>query len=537
MARTPSLTPAPTAYPLPQIPQLQAFSKGPQQTEAALNLANILAQAYAMSKGRSRRQGKQEALLQAIQASRKPSGWKNPDVNWVPPEGVVDMSVVGPDGQLAPESQRGDPRYRLETDLAGQRGRQEPFTPKNIVPFRPDTAVLEDKTQLRGRDALINSLLNNPDLANLTSDDMTPLLSILLSEAMEKPKPPTRGEVLATVPTTTTVQTGMEGPLADPERAFQPITRERKRTAREQFEADEAAVRKAGLLDESWYNPDLMRELHKGDVAEDRFYRQEKWSNALDHGYQVEVLREGKRIELEVGRIEAERAADLERKLYKWKAEIDTGKGPDIKTAFDLEQKIRKEYTAVAGDYRDRVGAFNLLMSTEDSPAGDIALVTNFMKMLDPGSVVREGEFDKAASAAGASERAVTALRGFVKGDVLGATQRADIRAVGMDIYKSTIEKFAPLEAQFRAIAKHYNLDADRILLNWADEPVTEEQRGKGATVEIGADIKVENLEEGDFYTDQGRLYKKGAPGPWWGVYQGKYYEGGVEVLPPKRNP
>lgn len=536
MARTPSLIPAPAAYPLPQIPQLQAFSKGAQQTEAALNLANVLAQAYAMSKGRSRRQGRQEALLQAIRKSREPSGWKNPDENWVPPKGVVDMSIAGPDGHLVPESQRGDPRYRLGTDLAGQRGRQEPFTPKNIVPFRPDTAVLEDKTQLRGRDALINSLLTDPDLANLTSDDMTPLLSTLMSEAMEKPKLPTRGEVLSTVPTTVSVQTGVEGPLADPERAFQPITIERKRTAREQFEADEEAVRRAGLLDESWYSPELMRELYKGDVAEDRFYRQEQWLNALKHGYQVEVLREGKSIELEVGRIEAERANDLERKLYEWKAQIDTNKGPEIGDIFDFEQKIRKEYTAVAGDYRDRVGAFNLLMSTEDSPAGDIALVTNFMKMLDPGSVVREGEFAQAAKAVGAPEQVVTALRGFVTGQTLGPTQRADLRAVAMDIYKDTIEKFAPMEAQFRAIAKHYNLDADRILLDWSDEPVTEEQRGKGATVRVGESVREEDIKKGHFYIKDGLLYRKGDNEPWWGVHGGKNYEGGVEVLPPVRD-
>ena len=154
MARTPSLTPAPAAYPLPQIPQLQAFSKGAQQTEAALNLANVLAQAYAMSKGRSRRQGRREALLQAIKASQEPSGWKNPDFNWVPPEGAVDMSAVGPGGYLPaeeaalgmrqkvsgdviPESQRGAPDYRSRDDLSRQ-----------LKPFRPDTAVLPDDTQL-----------------------------------------------------------------------------------------------------------------------------------------------------------------------------------------------------------------------------------------------------------------------------------------------------------------------------------------------------------------------------------------------------
>jgi len=412
-----------------------------------------------------------------------------------------------------------------ETDLSGMLAdamRARATHPQGWVD--PDTGTVAPGT--RPQETFMQSLLADPE--GRYSDLAT---QIAVGKLFEDPKALTRGEVLAGVPTTVSVQTGVEGPLADPERAFQPITRERKRTAREQFEADEAAVRKAGLLDESWYSPELMRELHKGDVGESRFYRQEKWSNALDHGYKVEILREGKRIELEVGRIEAERADDLERKLYKWKAQIDTNKGPEIKDLFDFEQKIRKEYTAVAGDYRDRVGAFNLLMSTQDSPAGDIALITNFMKMLDPGSVVREGEFAQAAKAAGAPEQAVTALKGFVTGDKLGPIQRGDLRAIAIDIYKDTIEKFAPLEAQFRAIAEHYGLNADRVLLEWSDEPITEEQRGKGATVEIGADVKVEDLRKGDFYTENGLLYRKGDNEPWWGIHAGKLYEGGKEKI------
>lgn len=75
----------------------------------------------------------------------------------------------------------------------------------------------------------------------------------------------------------------------------------------------------------------------------------------------------------------------------------------DPKKRFDMER-------ALAGDYKKRASSLDAstrnleiiqASAADDSGAGDIALVTSFMKMLDPGSVVRETEFATARDTAG----------------------------------------------------------------------------------------------------------------------------------------
>lgn len=62
----------------------------------------------------------------------------------------------------------------------------------------------------------------------------------------------------------------------------------------------------------------------------------------------------------------------------------------------------------------------------QKSAAGDLALVFNFMKMLDPGSTVREGEFANAAAAAGLGDRFIAAAKKIDSGEILTEDQRND---------------------------------------------------------------------------------------------------------------
>lgn len=72
------------------------------------------------------------------------------------------------------------------------------------------------------------------------------------------------------------------------------------------------------------------------------------------------------------------------------------------------EQKIsqtntfRKEFDALSKDFRTMRDSFVKMNAAAEDPsgAGDIALIFNFMKILDPNSVVRESEFATAENAA-----------------------------------------------------------------------------------------------------------------------------------------
>lgn len=93
---------------------------------------------------------------------------------------------------------------------------------------------------------------------------------------------------------------------------------------------------------------------------------------------------------------------------------IATGKAQDDKSLdqlkFDLQkskdkftkaQALRSEIDAISKDFIKVEDAFDRIENsvTDPSPAGDLALIFNFMRLLDPGSVVRESEFRTAADA------------------------------------------------------------------------------------------------------------------------------------------
>ena len=82
--------------------------------------------------------------------------------------------------------------------------------------------------------------------------------------------------------------------------------------------------------------------------------------------------------------------------------------GPAKATGLSDEQRkgletFRKEYVGLQStkDFEKQAGAYTRVVDSARDPsaAGDLALIFNFMKVLDPGSVVREGEFATAAGA------------------------------------------------------------------------------------------------------------------------------------------
>ena len=73
-----------------------------------------------------------------------------------------------------------------------------------------------------------------------------------------------------------------------------------------------------------------------------------------------------------------------------------------------LERTYQKDFDALSSDFRKVRDSYGrIIASAEDpSPAGDLALIFNYMKVLDPGSVVRESEFATAEGARAALEKA-----------------------------------------------------------------------------------------------------------------------------------
>lgn len=103
--------------------------------------------------------------------------------------------------------------------------------------------------------------------------------------------------------------------------------------------------------------------------------------------------------------------------------------------------------------------------STNTSPAGDLSLIFNYMKMLDPGSVVREGEFATAQNAAGVPDRVVNMYNKLLKGERLNPNQRKDFSDQAWNTYNAQMAQQERFNQGYEDTARGYGLDPGKVVL------------------------------------------------------------------------
>jgi len=120
----------------------------------------------------------------------------------------------------------------------------------------------------------------------------------------------------------------------------------------------------------------------------------------------------------------------------------------------DRAAKISKEFEGEAGEFKKVVASYNRILSAAEdaSAAGDVAVVFNFMKMLDPGSVVRESEFALAASTGSLKEAMQNKFGRVVTGEILEFT-RDDFVNTATNQYAVALDQQIELEERFRTQA------------------------------------------------------------------------------------
>lgn len=108
--------------------------------------------------------------------------------------------------------------------------------------------------------------------------------------------------------------------------------------------------------------------------------------------------------------------------------------------------------------------------------ADDLALIFAYMKMLDPGSVVREGEFANAQNTAGVPERILNAYNRARSGTRLSDKQRAEFFQTASLVMDNYTNAYADQADRSRSVAKSYGLNEDRV----AAAPRRAQPRGQG---------------------------------------------------------
>jgi hypothetical protein len=141
--------------------------------------------------------------------------------------------------------------------------------------------------------------------------------------------------------------------------------------------------------------------------------------------------------------------------------------------AADLEGKLRGEYRGLSKTFLDVRDAHERIKESANDPsaAGDLALIFNYMKMLDPGSTVREGEFATAQNAAGIPERITAMYNKAISGERLAPATRADFVKRAGGLYKRQEATQKKNEKQYRTLAQRYKVNADRVVTDFNPDP------------------------------------------------------------------
>lgn len=128
----------------------------------------------------------------------------------------------------------------------------------------------------------------------------------------------------------------------------------------------------------------------------------------------------------------------------------------------------RTEFTGLPAvrSFAEQTSAFGRVVASanDPSPAGDLALIFNYMKVLDPGSVVREGEFATAQNAGGIDERTRSLYNRMMSGERLTPSQREDFLDRSSRLYRQAEDQYTTLSDQYAAFARAAGLPVEQVI-------------------------------------------------------------------------
>ena len=137
---------------------------------------------------------------------------------------------------------------------------------------------------------------------------------------------------------------------------------------------------------------------------------------------------------------------------------------------------LRKEATGQLSEYQKFGDAWGRVEKAALNPsaANDIALIFAYMKILDPTSAVREGEFATAADAGGIPQRVWARYNNLLRGERLNPEQRSDFLSSAYSLVKSQHANAQRVVERYHDLARGYNLPTAAVAqnpLSWAIAP------------------------------------------------------------------
>lgn len=151
---------------------------------------------------------------------------------------------------------------------------------------------------------------------------------------------------------------------------------------------------------------------------------------------------------------------------------------------FDNTLKLRGDFRSepVYKAHQEMSSAYAQIKQSlkQASPAGDLAGATKIMKLLDPGSVVRESELGMAMAASGLLDRVENYATNILKGTKLTPTQRQDFQRLADALYAESVKGYNAKRGEYQGIAERNQLSVPDVL---GPESVLPQSSGGGWSI------------------------------------------------------
>lgn len=128
---------------------------------------------------------------------------------------------------------------------------------------------------------------------------------------------------------------------------------------------------------------------------------------------------------------------------------------------------MRREFTNMSGDFISIRDAYNKMKGIDpnnSTPATDMSLVFGYMKMLDPASTVREGEYANAQNTTGVPGRILNMYNQAIDGQFLSPQQRQNFLDEAKIVYSAQARSQRMMEQNFARLAERAGMNPDDVI-------------------------------------------------------------------------
>jgi hypothetical protein len=134
---------------------------------------------------------------------------------------------------------------------------------------------------------------------------------------------------------------------------------------------------------------------------------------------------------------------------------------------------LGKRFVAETGSFRELSSQATRMTEglLSDNAAGDTALIFSFMKMLDPTSVVKEGEQATVENSRGIPETVSNLYNKALAGTRLTEPQREEIVNYGRSIWEGALQQHETAKQYFTNLANQYKIPVDQIIQDYTTVP------------------------------------------------------------------